>query len=543
MTLDHLQRGLAAFAEDAWNDACRELEAADRVQPLAVDHLECLAAATYLVGRERDSTAHWARAFHAARDGDDPGGAVRCAFWVAFVLLNRGDVSEGSGWVARATGVVHRTRDPLAEARSAYLVALRAVFGGDVDAARDRFETATAIAGEVGDPDLSTLALLGLGRTLIIEGRVGEGMSSIDEAMVAVTGGEVSPIVVGDAYCTAIDACREVFDLPRARRWTEGLGRWCVGHADLVAFRGQCLIHRAEVLEAHGAWRDALAEARRATRRLARPTGQLALGAACYQEGELHRLRGAFEEAEEAYERARHHGREPLPGLALLWLARGRADAAVAAIRRHLAETRSLGGARSRLLPGAVEVLLAVGDVGAARRAGEELVETARAARSQMLDAHAARVHGAVALASDDLDEALPALRRALDGWQLLDVPYEAARTRVLIGVACRRIGDEETAVSEWATARTTFMNLGARPDLEQIDRLAGADHADDHGLTPRELEVLHHVASGLTNRAIAAELVISERTVDRHVSNILTKLGVASRTAAAAYAVEHRLA
>lgn len=542
MTLDHLQRGLAAFAKDAWNDACRELEAADRVQPLAVDHLECLAVATYLVGRERESTAHWARAFHAARDGDDPGGAVRCAFWVAFVLLNRGDVPEGSGWVARATGIVHRARDPLADARAAYLVALRAVFSGDVSTARDQFETATAIAGEVGDPDLSTLALLGLGRTLIIEGRVGEGMSSIDEAMVAVTGGEVSPIVVGDAYCTAIDACHEVFDLPRARRWTEGLGRWCDGHADLVAFRGQCLIHRAEVLEARGAWRDALAEARRATQRLARPTGQLALGAACYQEGELHRLGGAFDEAEEAYERARHHGREPLPGLALLWLARGRDDAAGAAIRRHLAETRSVG-ARSRLLPGAVEVLLAVGDVGSARRACEELVETARAARSQMLDAHAARAHGAVALATDDLDEALPALRRALDGWQRLDVPYETARTRVLIGVACRRIGDEETAVSEWAAARTTFIALGARPDLEQLERLAGAEQADDHGLTPRELEVLRHVVSGLTNRAIAAELVISERTVDRHVSNILTKLGVASRTAAAAYAVEHRLA
>lgn len=542
MTLDHLQRGLAAFAEDAWSDACRELEAADRVQPLAVDHLECLAVATYLVGRERDSTAHWARAFHAAREGDDPGGAVRCAFWVAFVLLNRGDVPEGSGWVARATGLVRRARDPLAQARVAYLVALRAVFSGDVEMAHDRFEVATGVADEIGDPDLATLARLGLGRALIIEGRVADGMASIDEAMVAVTGGEVSPIVVGDAYCTAIDACREVFDLPRARRWTEDLGRWCDGNTDLVAFRGQCLIHRAEVLEARGAWRDALAEARRATRRLTRPAGQLALGAACYQEGELHRLRGAFDEAEDAYERARRHGREPLPGLALLWLARGRDDAAAAAIRRHLAETRSVGE-RSRVLPGAVEVLLAVGDVDAARRACAELNETARAVRSQVLDAHAARAHGAVALATDDLDEALPALRQALDGWQRLDVPYEAARTRVLIGVACRRTADEETAVSEWATARTTFMELGARPDLEQLDQLAGADHADDHGLTPREQEVLRHVASGLTNRAIAAELVISERTVDRHVSNILTKLGVASRTAAAAYAVEHRLA
>jgi len=293
---------------------------------------------------------------------------------------------------------------------------------------------------------------------------------------------------------------------------------------------------------AAGAWPEALEEARRAAARFLEPAGHPAAGAAAYQEAELHRLRGGLAEAEDAYRRASRWGREPQPGLALLRLAQGEGAAARAAIRRALDEAGDRPD-RARLLPAFVEIALAAGDLPAARGAAGELAEAAGELDAPLLRATAAAADGEVLLAEGDPRAALAALRAAWAGWQELEAPYEAARARVGIGLACRALGDRDSAAMELDAARWAFQRLGAAPDLARLEALAGdGPAAPPGGLTAREVEVLRLVATGRTNRAIANELVLSERTVERHVSNILTKLGVPSRAAATAWAYEHRL-
>jgi DNA-binding CsgD family transcriptional regulator len=376
---------------------------------------------------------------------------------------------------------------------------------------------------------------------LVRQGRIEDGLRLVDETMVAVTAGELSPIVAGIVYCNTIAFCQEVFEVRRAREWTTALTRWCERQPGMVAHLGLCLVHRAEILTLQGAWADALAEARRVGERFTRGVlNQRALGRASYRQGEIHRLRGRHRAAEDAYRAAIRHGLEPQPGLSLLRLDEGDRDAAAAAIRRALGETtRRLG--RAALLPACVEIALAAGDLDEARAACRELEATAAWQGSDALSAWSAHAAGATALAEGDPGAALVALRRAWRLWHELGAPYEAARVRVRIGLACRALGDEDTAGLELEAAREVFAGLGAAPELARLDPLV-AGRASAAGLSPRELEVLRLVAAGRSNREIAAALVISEHTVRRHVQNIFAKLGVTSRTAASAFAYEHHL-
>ncbi len=419
--------------------------------------------------------------------------------------------------------------------------ALQRLEEGDAAAAATTFSEAADIGERLGDVDLVSLGRLGLGQALIRLGETVEGATLLDEVMVAVTNGEPSAIVAGVIYCAVIEACQEMFDIRRAQQWTEALSHWCGSHPDLVPYRGQCLVHRSEIFRFHGDWSDALVEAQHACERLSDPPGQPAFGAAAYQLAELHRLVGDFPDAEDGYRRAHELGKAVHPGLALLRLAQGRVEAADAAIRGAIDDARE-PLARGSLLPAAVEILLATDDRDAARAAAIELGEIAVDLGAPLLIALSHHASGTVAFAEGDTGSALRSVRLAAVALHGLDAPYEAARAGVATAVASRALGDEDGAEMELDAARRIFQRLGAAPDLARVNQLSGRRTRDAGGLTGREVEVLGLVATGKTNRAIAEELVISEKTVARHLSNIFTKLGLSSRSEATAYAFQHDL-
>ncbi|MEX2457944.1 MAG: helix-turn-helix transcriptional regulator [Actinomycetota bacterium] len=540
--VDALDRGRKSFQRKEWGAAFARLSAADAEVPLGPADLERLAEAAYLAGRDPDSEEAWSRAHHQSLTDSDWGRAARCAFWLGITLINRNEKSKGGGWLARAQRVLDDAEHDCVE-RGWLLVplALKQYQGRDLAASRACWERAGRIGASYGDVDLVTIARQGEGRTLIRMGEIERGVTMLDEAMVAVAAEEVSPIPAGIVYCSVIEICQEIHDIRRAQEWTSALSAWCDSQPDLVPYRGRCLVHRSEIMLLHGEWPDALAEALRACEQLSMPP-QPQLGAAFYQRGELHRLRGEFVEAEEAYGEAAERGRRPQPGLALLRLAQGKADAAAAAIRRSFDATTS-DVTRSRVLPAFVDIMLAIGDVGAARGGTDEFALIATRMDSPLMRGVAARVEGTVLLAESQPSAALRALDKARMFWEDLDVPYEVARLRVVAGLAYRELGDEEDSHMELDAARRVFEQLGAAPEIKRLDALM--ERQITHtvgGLTDREIQVLRLVAAGKTNRAIAAELVVSQRTVDRHVSNIFTKLGVSSRAAATAQAYEHQL-
>ena len=531
-----------AFGKREWTRARDALARADADSPLSVEDLWRLSVASYLLGDEDAFVETLERVHRVARETADQAGAFRSAFWLGMHLGERGMGAQAAGWFGRAGRIVEDREEM--EVERAYLLVPRALqrFGaGDPGGAADLGLDAAATALRAREPDLLSLGLLVQGRGRIEEGRVEEGLALLDEAMVAVSNDEPSPMVTGLVYCAVIGACRKVYALGRAQEWTTALSDWCARQPDMVAYLGECRVYRSELLQMHGAWTEALEEARRAAG-LSGDDGAPAAGLACYQQGELHRLRGELDQAESDFVAASRAGREPQPGLALLRLAQGQGEVAAAMMRRALASTPPPLG-RLRLLPAHIEVSLATGDLDAARGACQELASIAAAYASPVLDAMVGAARGALRLAAGAPESALPELRRAWKGWRALDAPYEAARARVRIGLACRALGDEDVARLELENARREFSLLGARPDEDRVDALLRPrTPAATHGLTPRELEVIRLVATGKTNRAIGRELFISEKTVARHLSNIFAKLGISSRAAATAFAYEHGL-
>jgi DNA-binding CsgD family transcriptional regulator/tetratricopeptide (TPR) repeat protein len=541
--MNELEQGRESYATEAWTQAYESLSRADRTASLSAADLELLATSAYMLGREDESMALLERGHQVHLDDGEVLPAVRCAFWVGMNSAMRGEMGPATGWLGRAQRLLERHGEDCVE--RGYLL-LPVVFqheaAGDYEGASATAATAAEIGERFGDPDLFALAVHAQGTFLIMSGRVREGIALLDEAMVAATSGELSPIVTGLVYCGVIAACEEIYELRRAQEWTAALTEWCERQPDLMAFTGRCMVHRAEIMQLHGAWAAAVEEAQRAGLRFAQAMNKGAAAKASYLQGDVRRLRGDFAAAEDAYREASRFGWEPQPGLALLRLAQGNDDAAAAAIRRIIGETTDRLR-RASLLPAYVQIMLAVGAADEARGACRELEEISTNYESGMLTAMLDQARGMIELASGDAQAAIVPLRQSWQMWQQLDAPYEAARTRVLLGLACQAVGDEDAFEFELDAARRTFDELGATPDVTRVDSLAGrAASAETHGLTPRELEVLRLVATGKSNREIASSLVISEHTVARHVQNIFTKLGVASRTAAGAFAFEHDL-
>jgi DNA-binding CsgD family transcriptional regulator len=540
--LDKLKRGRDSYCRRAWGDAYQSLSLADQATPLAVEDLELLAIAAYLIGRDDDYLGVLDRAHHAHLDAGEGVRAARCAFWLGLNLLFRGETGRATGWLARAERLLDRTgRDCVEQGYLLLPVAEQHLASEDYETAYATAARAVEIGERFGDPDLIACARHVQGRALMLQRQLEKGLALLDETMVAVTAGELSPIMTGLIYCSVIDACQQLYALDRAREWTSALARWCDEQPEMIAFTGVCRVHRAEIMQLHGAWREAIEEARRARERC-RGTNQQAAAAAFYRQGEVHRLRGEFAAAEAAYRSASQWGWEPQPGLALLRLAQGRTDVAAAAIRRVVSATKDRLQ-RAKLLPEYIEIMLAMGEVEEARSASRELEEIAKSFGTEVLAAIASHARGAVELAEGDAQAALGSLRCAGRVWQQIEAPYLAARVRVLAGLACRALGDNDGATLEMEAARVVFQELGAAPDVARIEALTrDATTHQPAGLTPRELQVLRLVSAGKTNKAIAAELSVSAKTVDRHLSNILTKLNVPSRAAATAYAYKHQL-
>ena len=536
-----LERGRAYVEQGAWVDAFAALSEADEASPLEPADLELLARAAYMLGSDDDYLRTLERAHYGYLDAEDGPRAARCTWWIGLCLLMLGESAPAQGWFARGDRLLERAQSDCVD-RGYLLLAhmLRCFADDDFQGAHDLAGEAIEIGQRFDDGDLVALGVMDQGHALLELGRTAEGLRLIDESMVAVTGGKLSPIVAGILYCNTIAVCRGAHELRRAREWTAALTAWCERQPDMVAHTGVCLVHRAEIMQLQGHWDQAFEEARRAS--VAGVLNRRASSAALYVQGELHRLRGEFDAAEEAYRLATRQGSAAQSGIALLRLAQGKLDAALAAIRRVSEETDAPLD-RTVLLPAHVEIALAAGELEEAARAADELAAIASIQGSESLDALSAYARGAVALARGEAAEALTSLRESSRVWLGLEAPYEEARARVLVGLACRELGDHDGAALELDAARTAFDELGARPDLARVAALAGSQGARDrYALSPRELEVLRLLASGETNRAIAGVLVLSERTVDRHVSNIYAKLGVSSRAAATARAYEEKL-
>ena len=502
--------------------------------------LERLADAAWWVGQLEESVALRQRAyagFAAAGDGPSAAGiAVR----LCFEHFQRNEPSIGMGWLMRAERDVRDVPECVQQGYVAMARGFAAQGVGDLDAALQLAQRATEIGQRFGDRDLIAMSVHAQGRVSIKLGRVAEGMALLDEAMTSVIAGELGPHFTGIIYCSVLEACLDIADVGRAGEWSDASMAWCATLPPEAPFTAFCRINRAQVATLRGAWSEAEAESSIVTGSVAYEP--IAAARAFYETGEIRRRIGNVAGAEECFARAREIGFDPQPGLALLRSSQGKADAALSALRRAADDETGSVSRRARLLAALVDIAILTGELAAGRAAADELELIVAGSEVPALGAAAAAARGAVLLADGDVPGAIERLRHACTIWQELKLPYEAALARRAYGIALKAAGDDDAEL-ELCSALSAFERLGAAPDAATVRELLTEPTELPSGLTAREVEVLRLVATGKTNRDIAADLVISEHTVARHLQNIFAKLDIGSRAAATAFAFEHGLA
>ncbi|WP_448004777.1 LuxR C-terminal-related transcriptional regulator [Agromyces bauzanensis] len=534
----------AAHRGRRWDDACAGFLAIDAPEGLAVEDLEMLAECAQLSGRHDAAVSALDRAFALRVQEGDLDAASRDAFWLWQAFLLDGEMARANGWLARLREVAGDFDfDPgwllVATAYGCFAT-------GRYDDARALLAPARAQGRERADADLDAFATMLIGRAWLNAGATQAGLERLDEAMLRVTAGETSPRATASLFCASIaNAEMEAHDLARGQEWERALEAWMSTlpvPALCGPFLANCRVYRAVLQRRRGDWTAARRELMTAVDELTGGHGARLAGHAHYELAETHRLLGEYVEAESAYRRASSLGAATQPGLGLMRLTQGDVATAAAGVRRALGEAERPQD-RCRLLPAYVTIMLAAGELPDAVAATDELGRCADVFETTQVRVEHLRAVGEVALADRRASAALAPLRGAAAGWLELAAPYETAVTAVLLATACRAVGDEEGAQFELEGAAETFAQLGAAPDLARARALlTGPGARSAHGLTRREAQVLQLVVEGRTNHMIATELLLSERTVHRHVSNIFVKLGVGSRTQAATYALEHDL-
>jgi DNA-binding CsgD family transcriptional regulator len=535
---DCIDAGRAALARCEWSGACAALD----TTPLAdaareADRLDLLGEGLWWCGRIDECIV----VRECAYSGFDAIGMTRRAGQVAIWLFEhhcfKGRPAIGNGWLQRARRMLEGDNDCVEWGNLLLREAEVAHGEGDYAHAIDNANVALELAQRLRSTDLEAEALQTLGRVRIDDGSLRAGMSHLDEAMLLAVEGRLGPYATGKVYCSLVGACEDVGDLQRAAEWTDATVTWA-GQHPFAVFPGLCRVKRAVVLQWRGEWEEAEREARRACEEL-RTVKVGSAGAAWLEIGEIRRRIGDLAGAEEAFQHAQDLCCAPSAGLALLRMAQGRVPAAIALITDALRNEDRSRLARARLLPAAVQVHLAAGDAPGAAAAASDLAAIADEYRTPALVASAALERGRVLLSNGDSHDAATALRSAAEHWAALDVPYETATAHALLARACSENGDRDGATRAEGAAADLFARLGAAYDGR---RQFSSAREHPRGLTAREAEILRLVSSGRTNKQIALELGISPKTIDRHLSNIFTKIGVSSRAAATAFAFEQGL-